>query len=40
MTVYRIRDPIRGDDKALFDEGVLEAEIAAEQVKSPDCRQI
>ena len=36
MTVYRIQDPIRGDDQALFDDGVLDAAPVTQQV--PICK--
>ena len=32
MTVYRVRDPVKGDDHSLFDEGVLDAPVATLQV--------
>lgn len=32
VTVYRIQDPIRGDDQALFDDGVLDAAPVTQQV--------
>jgi len=33
VTVYRIQDPIRGDDHALFDDGVLDAPPVTLQVQ-------
>ena len=35
VTVYRVRDPVKGDDHSLFDEGVLDAPVASVQVTSP-----
>ena len=38
MTVYRVKDPIAGDDRALFDHGVLDAPVATpEVVLQADC---
>ncbi|EIE24075.1 flavo protein WrbA [Coccomyxa subellipsoidea C-169] len=37
VTVYRVRDPIKGDDHSLFDEGVLDAPVATIQdIKEAD----
>ena len=32
VRVYRVQDPIRGDDPEFFEEGVLDAEPITEQV--------
>ena len=32
VAVYRVKDPVKGDDSSLYDDGVLDAEIATEQV--------
>jgi NAD(P)H dehydrogenase (quinone) len=38
VTVYRVKDPIAGDDRALFDHGVLDAPVATpEVVLQADC---
>ena len=32
VAVYRVKDPVKGDDSSLYDDGVLDAEIATDQV--------
>jgi hypothetical protein len=32
VTVYRVQDPVKGDDHSLYDEGVLDAPIATTKV--------
>lgn len=32
VTVWRVRDPVKGDDHAEFDDGVLDAPIVSVQV--------
>ena len=33
VTVWRVRDPVKGDDHAEFDEGVLDAPVVTVQVR-------
>ena len=30
--MYRVKDPVKGDDSSLYDDGVLDADIATTQV--------
>ena len=32
VTVYRVKDPVRGDDPGEFDDGVLESPVITEKV--------
>ena len=40
VTVYRIQDPIKGDDHSLFDDGVLDAPPVTLQVCLRDALQL
>ena len=32
VTVYRVQDPVKGDDHSLYDEGVLDAPVVTHEV--------
>ena len=40
VAVYRVKDPVRGDDSSLYDDGVLDADIATDQVGVPQGDQL